>query len=82
LGGASAYVKRLADWQNTSRRYRDLSIAATVLVYALTIVDAYVDAQLFDFDISPDLTLNVYPQIYYNDMQRQRSAEVKLALTF
>ena len=82
LGGASAYVKRLADWQNTSRRYRDLSIAATVLVYALTIVDAYVDAQLFDFDISPDLTLNVYPQIYYNDMQRQRSAEVKLAFTF
>lgn len=82
LGGASAYQKRLADWQNTSRRYRDLSITATVLVYALTIVDAYVDAQLFDFDISPDLTLNVYPQLYYNDMQRQRSAEVKLALTF
>ena len=82
LGGASAYVKRLADWQNTSRRYRDLSIAATVLVYALSIVDAYVDAQLFDFDISPDLTLNVYPQLYYDNMQRQRSAEVKLALTF
>jgi hypothetical protein len=82
LGGASAYVKRLADWQNTSRRYRDLSIAATVLVYALSIVDAYVDAQLFDFDISPDLTLNVYLQLYYDNMQRQRSAEVKLALTF
>ena len=82
LGGASAYVKRLADWQNTSRRYRDLSIAATVLVYALSIVDAYVDAQSFDFDISPDLTLNVYPQLYYDNMQRQRSAEVKLALTF
>ena len=82
LGGASAYRQRLSDWQNTSRRYRDLSITATVLVYALTIVDAYVDAQLFDFDISPDLTLNVYPQLYYNDMQRQRSAEVKLALTF
>ena len=72
----------MSDWQNTSRQYRDLSITATVLVYALTIVDAYVDAQLFDFDISPDLTLNVYPQLYYNDMQRQRSAEVKLALTF
>ena len=82
LGGASAYRQRLSDWQNTSRQYRDLSITATVLVYALTIVDAYVDAQLFDFDISPDLTLNVYPQLYYNDMQRQRSAEVKLALTF
>lgn len=82
LGGASSYQKRLADWQNTSRRYRDLSIVATVLVYALSIVDAYVDAQLFDFDISPDLTLNVYPQLYYNDMQHQRTAELKLALTF
>ena len=46
LGGVSAYQKRLADWQNTTRRYRDLSIAAMALVYALTIVEAYVDAQL------------------------------------
>lgn len=82
MGGASNYQKRLQDWQNTTRRYRDLSVAATVLVYALTIVDAYVDAQLFDFDISPDLSLNVYPQVYYNEMQQQRSAELKLALTF
>jgi hypothetical protein len=52
-----------------------------VLVYALTLVDAYVDAQLYDFDISDDLTLNVYPQLYY-DLYNQRTAEVKLALTF
>ena len=82
LGGVSAYQKRLADWQNTTRRYRDLSIAAMVLVYALTVVEAYVDAQLFDFDISPDLTLNVYPQVYYNEMQCQRNVELKLALSF
>lgn len=82
MGGASAYQKRLYEWQNSSRRYRDLSIAATAIVYALTLVDAYVDAQLFDFDISPDLTLNVNPQLYYDDWQHQRSAEVKLALTF
>ena len=82
MGGASAYQKRLYEWQNSSRRYRDLSIAATAIVYALTLVDAYVDAQLFDFDISPDLTLNVNPQLYYDDWQHQRSAEVRLALTF
>lgn len=82
MGGVSAYQKRLYDWQNTTRRYRDLSIAATVIVYALTLVDAYVDAQLFDFDISPDLSLNVQPDLYYDQIQRQRSAEVRLALSF
>lgn len=82
MGGASTYQKRLYEWQNSTRRYRDLSIAATVLVYALSLVDAYVDAQLFDFDISPDLTLNVNPQLYYDPIHCGRVPEVKLALTF
>lgn len=81
LGGVSKYTSTLQNWQSTHRRYRDWSIVATIVVYALSLVDAYVDAQLFDFDISPDLTLNVEPQIYY-DLQQQRSAEVKLAITF
>ena len=45
------------------------------------ILDAYVDAQLFDYDISPDLSLNIEPQIYY-DLQQQKSAELKLAIQF
>ena len=81
MGGASTYQTRLYEWQNSYRRYRDISILATVLVYALTLVDAYVDAQLFDFDISTDLSLNVSPQLYY-DIQNQRTAEVRLAITF
>ena len=81
MGGTSAYQSRLKEWQNKSRSNRDLSIAITVIVYALTLVDAYVDAQMFDYDISPDLSLNVSPQLYY-DLQNQRSAEVKLAITF
>ena len=43
------------------RRYRDLSVIITVGVYFITMIDAYVDAQLFDFDISPDLSLRVEP---------------------
>ena len=81
MGGAEAYRNRLNEWQNSSRRYRDISILATVVVYALTLVDAYVDAQLFDFDISTDLSLNVSPQLYY-DLQNRRSAEIRLAITF
>jgi hypothetical protein len=82
MGGVENYYQRLKEWQNTTRRYRDLSIAATVIVYALTLVDAYVDAQLFDFDISPDLTLNVNPHLHYDAMQHRHSAEVKLAIAF
>lgn len=81
MGGQDRYTTFLNNNQNKYRRYRDYSILATVIVYALSLIDAYVDAQLFDFDISPDLSLNVEPQIY-QDMQRQRSAEVKLAISF
>jgi hypothetical protein len=82
MGGNSTYRDRLKEWQSRSRRNRDLAIAATVIVYALTLVDAYVDAQLFDFDISTDLSLNIYPDIYYDDIQDQRTAEIKLAIIF
>lgn len=45
------------------RRYRDLSIVVSVLVYGLSILDAYVDAELYTFDISPDLSLRVVPEV-------------------
>lgn len=53
-------LKRRKDY---FRRYRDLSIIISVGVYALSIVDAYVDAQLFDFDISPDLSFKWSPEV-------------------
>ena len=81
LGGTDRWLSILQNQQNIYRRYRDYSILATVIVYALSMIDAYVDAQLFDYDISPDLTLNVEPQIYY-DIQHQQSAELKLAIQF
>ncbi len=59
----SNYRDRLKRQKDYFRRYRDLSIIITVGVYALSIVDAYVDAQLFDFDISPDLSMRVEPVV-------------------
>jgi len=43
------------------RRYREICVIAMVGVYLINIVDAYVDASLAHFDISPDLTLDVAP---------------------
>ena len=43
------------------RRYREICVIAMVGVYLINIVDAYVDASLAHFDISPDLTLDIAP---------------------
>ena len=49
--------------KNYYRRYRDLSIFCMIGVYALSIIDAYVDAELSSFDISKDLSMKVKPAI-------------------
>lgn len=81
MGGRSQYTNTLNTRMNKYRRYRDISIAATFAVYVLSIIDAYVDAQLFDFDISPNLSLNVTPEFNYQ-IPQQRTTEIKLAFTF
>ncbi|MBE6293626.1 MAG: hypothetical protein E7090_02975 [Bacteroidales bacterium] len=45
------------------RRWRDLSVFAFVAVYALSVIDAYVDAQLSNFDISDDINMTLNPQL-------------------
>ncbi len=49
--------------KNRYRKYRDMSIFAFVGVYALSVVDAYVDAELSSFDISPSLSLRLEPAV-------------------
>ncbi|MBN2571789.1 MAG: hypothetical protein JXA68_06645 [Ignavibacteriales bacterium] len=49
------------DFKNRRDQYRDQRDEFAVyigLVYFLTLVDAYVDAHLFDFDVGPDLFTN------------------------
>ncbi|WP_233569416.1 DUF5683 domain-containing protein [Alloprevotella sp. OH1205_COT-284] len=46
------------------RRWRDLSAFCFIGVYLLSVVDAYVDAQLSVFDISPDLSLRLSPTVF------------------
>lgn len=49
--------------KNFYRRNRDLCIIGMIGVYLLAVVDAYVDASLAHFDISPDLAVNWSPAI-------------------
>lgn len=82
MGGQSAYLSKLQNWQNTYRRYRDISIVVTIAVYALSLVDAYVDAQLFDFDISPDLSMQIEPSLHYDPQLQRTNGEIHLAIQF
>ena len=47
--------------RDTFRRFRDLSILSFAGVYLLSVIDAYVDAELSSFDISHDLSLEIHP---------------------
>ena len=66
------------------RRYREICVIAMVGVYFINIVDAYVDASLAHFDISPDLTLDVSPAAIDNTVVGGRlpSLGVQCAISF
>lgn len=55
--------KALKNKKDYYRRYRDICIISMVGVYALCMIDAYVDAQLAHFDITPDLSMKVRPAV-------------------
>ncbi|WP_455671454.1 DUF5683 domain-containing protein [Phocaeicola sp.] len=56
--------------KDTYRRQRDLSIFCFIGVYLLSVIDAYVDAELSDFDISKDLGLKIEPVIFNDGRSR------------
>ena len=47
------------------RRNRDLTIIGIAALHVLSIIDASVDANLFDFDISDDLSMRIEPMPVY-----------------
>lgn len=56
-------TETLRKQKDTYRRYRDLSIFAFIGVYLISVIDAYVDAELSNFDITPDLSMRVEPAV-------------------
>ena len=60
------------------RRYVDYSALIFILLWGLNVVDAAVDAHLKNFDISPDLSLQVRPG--YSDMARTNGVSLVLKI--
>ncbi len=78
--GISGLRTNLSTYYQQTRRYRDLSIIVSVLYYGLTLLEAYVDAQLFDFDVSTDLSLHIRPSLIDNKYGISKSAGFQLSL--
>ena len=69
------------------RRWRDMGVFVMIGVYAFSIIDAYVDASLSEFDISDDLTLRVEPAFMNSNPQsrnpfRSGTLGLQCSLTF
>ena len=65
---------------DAARRGRDLCIIGTVAFYGITVLDAFVDAALADFDISPDLSMKIKPTVIQN--QENMSLAMQLQIKF
>lgn len=79
--GYISSVNTLKSLREDYRRNRDLTIIIGGLIYLANVLDAYVYAQLKDFDISNDLSLHLNTPKLYN-IADQYGITVGLSLSF
>lgn len=76
-------LKRKRDYY---RRNRDLSIFGIIALYAISVIDAFVDAQLYNFSVSEDLSLQIEPVInhffYLKDAPNSNMLGFKCTINF
>ncbi len=56
-------IETIKQYKDKFRRNRDLSALIFIVVYVLNFIDATVDAHLYDFDISDDLSFKIRPEV-------------------
>lgn len=68
--------------QKYYHRYRDLTVIGFAALYALNIIDASVDAHLFTFDVSDDLSMKVEPTLINTVGMNNYTTGLSLKLKF
>ena len=68
LGITPTQEQQLTAVKEKVRTWRDYAILAVVLSYAMNIIDANVDAHLIDFSLDDNISLNIRPSFFENDM--------------
>lgn len=72
-------MKRKKDYY---RKYRDLCIISMIGVYFVAMIEAYVDAHLYNFDISDNLSMKVTPTVIEPVRYSTASIGFQCAITF
>ena len=80
-GQESRYQEIFRKRKDIYRRQRDLSIFCFIGVYLLSVIDAYVDAELSNFDISKDIGMKVEPTLF-NDGRSKTYNSIGLQCSF
>lgn len=78
----NANLNQLEEGRNYYRRNMELTYILSGLLYILQIVDASVDANLYDFDVSDDLTLRFEPVNNYHYLATRPSPGITLRYKF
>lgn len=60
-------LSELTLYENSYRRSRDIAFVGLIAVYVLNIIDANVDANLYDWNVNDDLSLRIEPTIVNNN---------------
>ncbi len=67
--------------KQTSQRNMEICIAATAIIYTLNFIDAMVDAHLYYFDVSDDLSLQWSPMVMPNPVNKAPSYGVGIVMS-
>lgn len=68
--------------KNSYRRNLEISIIITAALYTLNIIDAAVDAYLYDFDINDNISLKFKPSLIYSNNNSNLKISPGLTFTF
>ncbi|MFL5763125.1 MAG: DUF5683 domain-containing protein [Bacteroidia bacterium] len=68
--------------QKYYHRYRDLTVIGFAALYTLNIIDASVDAHLFTFDVSDDLSVNIHPTLINTTAYTNYTTGIGLTIHF
>lgn len=74
----------LQDGQERFQRDRDLALLVTIIMYALNVVDANVDAHLKQFNVDENLSMNmdIKPYLDYNEITASPTFGMALTIKF
>ena len=81
-GLISSTDENILAMKQKAQRNMEIAIAATAIVYTLNFIDAMVDAHLYYFDVSDDLSLFWSPMLLSNPINTSPSYGVSVVLSF